>query len=70
MGSISLRKNYLSYSKLPLDIDSIIVTSGATAALWAAIRMSTQREKKEVIIFEMDLETNLIRIIDEIKNRK
>lgn len=27
-----------------------------------------KRNKKEVIIFEMDLETNIIRIIDEIKN--
>jgi len=39
-----------SWLGVVLDIDSIIVTSGATAALWAAIRMSTQREKKEVII--------------------
>ena len=36
-----------SWLGVVLDIDSIIVTSGATAALWAAIRMSTQREKKK-----------------------
>lgn len=29
-----------------------------------------KKSKKEVILFEMDLETNLIRIIDEIKNHK
>ncbi len=39
--------------------------------LSAHIRASKgKKTKKEVIIFEMDLETNLIRIIDEIKNRK
>jgi len=50
MGDISLRQHYLAYSKLPLSIDNIMVTSGATAALWAAIRMSTQGERKEVIV--------------------
>lgn len=29
-----------------------------------------KKSKKEVILFEMDLETNLIRIIDEIRNHK